>query len=62
MHTNYNLTTIYTPVDADQLERLLQLTDYDPVEIEYLVQGFRMGFNFHYEGPTDRKDMSVNSF
>ena len=59
-HTNYNLTTIFTPVRVQVLERLLRATNYDPVESNYLIDGFKNGFDFHYEGPVDRQDRSDN--
>ena len=57
---NKDLTSIQTPVKVDELERLLRETDYDENEIEFLVKGFREGFDIGYEGPTDRCDLSNN--
>ena len=59
-HTNFNLESIFTPVNADALERILKLTKYDEGETQFLVQGFRQGFDFHYHGPTNRCDFSPN--
>ena len=33
---------------------------YDKAETEYLVNGFRYGFDIEYEGPTERRDYSHN--
>ena len=49
-----------TPVNPDVLERLLKLTNYDPVESQFLVQGFRRGFPLGYTGPSKRRDTSNN--
>ena len=59
-HTNFNLSTIFTSVNADVLERLLIEANYDTVETAFLTQGFRQGFDFEYQGPRQRHDRSAN--
>lgn len=44
---------IITPVNADRLEECL--SGYDPEKASYLVNGFRHGFQFHFEGYTHQK-------
>ena len=56
--TNFDLTSIVTPINADRLEYLLKSTSYDEEETKYLVNGFRNGFDIKYHGPTDRQDSS----
>ena len=60
MFINSDLENIVTPVKVDVLERLLKQSNYDTQETEYLVNGFRNGFDIHYDGPKDRKDYSEN--
>ena len=57
---NFDISSIVSPVDADRLERLLKLTNYDKNETDYLVNGFRNGFDLEYTGPEDRQDVSKN--
>ena len=42
------------------LENMLKRSDYDVAETEFLVDGFKNGFDFHYHGPCDRSDTSHN--
>ena len=44
----------------NKLEQYLYETEYDADETEFLVKGFREGFDIGYEGPVDRKDTSEN--
>ena len=48
---NFNLTDIITPVKSDILEGLLLESGYKPSKIDYLVSGFRNGFELGYNGP-----------
>ena len=57
---NRDLTNIQTPIDADELERLLILTNYDEKLTTYLVDGFRTGFDLGYRGPSKRMDSAEN--
>ena len=59
-HTNFDLETIFTPVDPMKLEHLLRLTNYPTEERLYLVDGFTIGFDFHYKSPHNRQDRSEN--
>ena len=58
--SNPDYTSIITPVDVDVLERLLITTNYDREETDFIVNGFRQGFDLGYQGPTDRADYSNN--
>ena len=51
---------INTPINTDELERLLKLTKYNKEETEFLIDGFRHGFSLGYQGPQKRKDLSDN--
>ena len=50
---NYNLQDIVTPVDADAFEALLLETKYDAAETNFIIDGFRNGFDIGYAGPID---------
>ena len=56
----FYLDTIKTPVDVDKLEQLLIETNYDKVETEFLVNGFRNGFSIGYSGSHEVKINSPN--
>ena len=58
--TNHNLTDIVTPVDADKLEELLIYHGYDVEKRNYLVNGFRFGFDLGYRGPKIVKRTAPN--
>ena len=47
-------------MDVKQLEEILILSDYNKTETEFLMKGFREGFDIGYEGPTNRQDTSKN--
>ena len=40
-----------SPVNADQLEKLLNESNYDKEKTRYLVDGFKHGFDLGYRGP-----------
>ena len=58
--TNLDLKSIVTPINIKKLEQLLIETNYNKEETQFLVEGFRSGFDIGYRGPEDRKDMSEN--
>ena len=51
---------IITPVNADKLEQYLVETQYDECETEFLVKGFREGFDIGYAGEKFRRDTAAN--
>ena len=55
-----DLDSIITPVNADVLHELLQISEYDENEIDFLVNGFHNGFDIGYEGPQNCTDLSRN--
>ena len=57
---NFDVTSVCTPVDADVLETFLDDSCYDPVESEFLLNGFRHGFSLGYQGPRRVKIKSPN--
>ena len=57
---NHNLTSIITPVNVEVLQRLLKESNYDKQESEFLVNGFKYGFDLEYQGPWNRQDTSRN--
>ena len=52
-YENYDLESIVTLINADKFEQLLIETGYDPLETEFIVQGFREGFSLGYCGETN---------
>ena len=57
---NYDLENIKTPVNVEVLEDLLIQSKYDKKETEFLVDGFRNGFELGYEGSEQVKISSPN--
>ena len=57
---NYDLHEVVTPVKADILEELLTEANYPQADIEFLVNGFRNGFDLKYQGPEKRRDTAPN--
>ena len=55
-----NLHEVNTPVDPDALLNMCVETGYDKDETRFLVDGFRNGFDIHYNGSTSRQDTSHN--
>ena len=51
---------VTTPIAVDEYERLLKKSKYDEIEAEYLVNGFREGFDIGYRGPVHRRDTANN--
>ena len=49
-----------TPLNVDRFEELLADSSYDSVKAQFLINGFRQGFNLGYEGPTSHKSQSEN--
>ena len=48
---NFDLDTLFTPVDAAELKKLLKQAEYDEEKSDYLVKGFMQGFDIGYRGP-----------
>ena len=57
---NFDLDSVVTPVKVDQFIELLEQSNYDLEETQFLKQGFTNGFDIGYEGPTNRKSTSEN--
>ena len=57
---NGDLTSIVTPVKIELLVQLLNKFQYDKVETEVMVSGFRHGFSLEYDGPMKQQDLSDN--
>lgn len=58
--SNYALTDIVTPVNAQVLKSLLEQSNYDPQETAFLYEGFTKGFKLGYQGPRNVKINSRN--
>ena len=59
-YQNYDLDNVETPVKVEELIRMLKHYDYDENEISFLEEGFTMGFDIGYEGPSEQKSESEN--
>ena len=59
-YVNLDVTNIITPINVDKLERLLTESQYDKDKTNYLINGFRCGFDIGYRGPKIRRDFSSN--
>ena len=59
-YENYDLSNIQTPLDADKFEQLLRESEFNSNETQFLVNGFRSGFDLNYQGPRNRQDRSKN--
>ena len=55
-----DITSIMTPVKVNVLEKMLVDAEYDEAETQYLINGFRYGFDLEYEGAQNRQDTSCN--
>ena len=60
LYCNFDLKGIVTPVNPDRLYQLLAASNYDITETEFLVKGFREGFDISYDGPTNRRNVANN--
>ena len=47
---NFDMESIVTPVDHQQLKFMLENSDYDPVKTRFLVNSFKNGFSLGYQG------------
>ena len=51
---------IKTPIKVDVYEDLLIKSGYDKQKTQFLVSGFKEGFDICYEGPQDQQDVAKN--
>ena len=58
--SNPNLESIVTPLNVNRFEEFLRHYQYDRAESEFLIDGFRNGFDIGYQGPTEWKSKSEN--
>lgn len=54
------MSSIVTPVEVDKLQELLEISEYDKQESEFLIEGFTKGFSIGYQGPTDVRILTKN--
>ena len=55
-----DLEHIITPIRPDRLKDLLELSHYDEIKTQYLVQGFTKGFSLQYEGKLTGRRLAPN--
>ena len=58
--SNPDLESIVTPFNVNRFEEFLRHYQYDRAESEFLIDGFRNGFDIGYQGPTEWKSKSEN--
>ena len=56
----HNLQDLTTPIEVSVLTRLLEESNYDSDETNFIINGFTEGFDVGYRGPTLRQDTSNN--
>ena len=59
-YQNYDLDNIKTPVKVEVFKELLQQSNYDKKESEFLIDGFTNGFSIGYNGPENVRIESPN--
>ena len=59
-YENYNIDHIVIPVNAERLEQVLKEVGYDKNKTEYVVKGFKTGFNLKYKGYANVRMMAPN--
>ena len=59
-YENFNLTSIVTPLQVEKYAALLKEVNYDPVETDFLIDGFTNGFDISYRGEQIRQSSSSN--
>ena len=58
--TNYDLHNMITPVNVEELHKLLRKSSYDVEKTRFLINGFTEGFDLGYQGPLVRQSRSQN--
>ena len=59
-YENFDITSVVTPVNVDSLEDLLKQSHYSHTESQFILEGFRYGFDIGYRGPTNIKRNAPN--
>ena len=57
---NFDLNDVCTPINVNNLDQLLRETGYNREKSEFLVDGFKSGFDLGYRGPENVKLRSPN--
>ena len=60
MYENFDLSSVITPVNVENLEKLLMASQYDRKKSQFLINGFRHGFSLEYKGSRKVKMKSPN--
>ena len=59
-YENFDIQSVVTPVNPETLRDLLQESQYDAEETQFLYDSFKYGFSICYEGSIDAKITSQN--
>ena len=51
---NFNIQNIVMPINTVEFENLLKKHKYDKNKTQFLIQGFKEGFDIVYQGPAAR--------
>ena len=59
-YQNMDLKSVVSPVKSERLVKQLKAAKYDPLEIIFLENGFKQGFDIGYQGPKARTSTAEN--
>ena len=59
-NTYRDLTEITTPINIDKYEHYLKMSEFPSEKTQYLIQGFKHGFDIGYRGPVYRQETAAN--
>ena len=59
-YQNLNLKSVVSPVKSERLINDLKAANYDPLEVKFLENGFKQGFDIGYQGPKNRTSTAEN--
>ena len=59
-YSNYDDTNVKMPIDIEKFEQLLRATKYDQLKSNFLVDGFKNGFDLGYRGNEKVRIFSPN--
>ena len=57
---NFTIDDVVTPIKIEVYQQLLRQSSFDQEKAQYLISGFKNGFDIGYRGPLNRTDLSKN--
>ena len=61
-YQNMDLKSVVSPVKSERLVKQLKAANYDPLEIIFLENGFKQGFDIGYQGPKEPEPVQLKIF